>query len=237
MQRAPRRTWVAIVGLVTLFVLIQGFVWHSASRGATGLSGDPSAIEMLKGPMASIMVLFTHMVLGAVVTVLAVVQLAGPIRQRWPRLHRISGRVMACLALLTGLGGLAYIAASGTIGGPLMSVAFAGYGVLMVIAAIQTPRFAMARDYARHRRWGLRLIVLGLGSWLYRLHYGLWYGATCTLSDTMCGIAAEPDFSGLFDQINVFAFYVPYLLVLEWYLRRTPTVRGDRAPYAPSSGI
>ncbi|WP_147105307.1 DUF2306 domain-containing protein [Tateyamaria sp. syn59] len=234
MQRAARLRWGPIVGLVTLFVLIQGCVWHSAYRGATGLSGNPSAIEMLTGPTASVMILFSHMVLGALVTVLAVVQLAGPIRKRWPRVHRMSGRVMAILALLTGLGGLAYIAASGTIGGPLMSVAFAGYGLLMVVAAVQTPRFAMARDYDRHRRWGLRLIVLGLGSWLYRLHYGLWYGTTCSLSDTLCGIAAEPDFSGLFDQINLFAFYLPYLLVLEWYLRRTPKQRVDSPPYARS---
>ncbi|APX11514.1 DUF2306 domain-containing protein [Tateyamaria omphalii] len=222
MQRSTTRTRWAIAGLVLLFVMIQGFVWHSAQRGALGLSGDTSVIERLTGPTPSLMSLFAHMVSGALVTLLSVIQLAGPIRQRWPRVHRISGRVLAVAALLTGIGGLIYIARSGTVGGAPMSVAFALYGVLMIIAAIQTPRFAMAGDYARHRRWGLRLIVLGLGSWLYRLHYGLWYGTTCTLSDTLCGIAAEPDFSGLFDQINLFAFYLPYLLALEWWLRRAP---------------
>ena len=222
MQRTARRTGWTIAGLVLLFVLIQGFVWHSVSRGTLGLSGDRSAIERLIGPQTSLLALFAHMVSGALVTLLSVVQLAGPIRQRWPRVHRISGRVLAVMAFLTGVGGLIYIGLSGTVGGPLMSVGFGVYGVLMITAAVQTPRLAMARDYARHRRWGLRLIVLGLGSWLYRLHYGIWYGITCTIGEHICGLAAEPDFSGLFDQIQVFAFYVPYLLALEWWLRRTP---------------
>ncbi|MEL7131740.1 MAG: DUF2306 domain-containing protein [Pseudomonadota bacterium] len=228
MQRSTARTAWTIAGLVLLFIAIQGFVWHSALRGTSGLSGDASAIDRLTGPTSSLMALFAHMVTGALVTTLCVVQLAGPIRRRWPRVHRISGRVLAVTALLTGVGGLAYIALSGTVGGPLMSVAFGLYGILMIIATIQTPRLAMQRDYTRHRRWGLRLIVLGLGSWLYRLHYGLWYGTTCTIGEHLCGLAAEPDFTGLFDQINLFAFYLPYLLALEIYLRRAPKLGGSR---------
>ncbi|WP_299041953.1 DUF2306 domain-containing protein [uncultured Tateyamaria sp.] len=222
MQRIAARTAWTIAGLLLLFVLIQGFVWHAAYRGAVGLSGDPTAIERLTGPRGSIVALFAHMVTGALVTTLSVIQLAGPIRRRWPRLHRNSGRLLAVAALLTGIGGLVYIARSGTVGGTDMSAAFGLYGVLMIIAAIQTPRLAMHRDYDRHRRWGLRLIILGLGSWFYRLHYGLWFGITCSLGDATCGMGVQSDFSGLFDRIQVWAFYLPYLLVLEWWLRRRP---------------
>jgi len=231
MQRTRLRTGLGIAGLVLLFVLIQGFVWHSAWRGALGLSGDVVVLGRLAGPTASTVAIFAHMVTGALVTVLSVVQLAGPIRRRWPRVHRISGRVLAPLALVTGIAGLIYIAMRGTVGGPVMSVAFGLYGVLMVVAAVQTPRLAMARDYVRHRRWGLRLIVLGLGSWLYRLHYGLWFGITCSIGDDVCGLGIERDFTGVFDRIQVFAFFVPYLLILEWVLRRERTVRAERTPY------
>ena len=222
MQRIEARTAWTIAGLVLLFVLIQGFVWHSAYRGTLGLGGDPAAIERLTGPPSSLMALFAHMISGALVTTLSVVQLAGPIRRRWPALHRASGRLLAIAALLTGIGGLIYIVRSGTVGGPDMSAAFGLYGVLMTVAAFQTPRLAMKGDYERHRRWGLRLIVLGLGSWLYRLHYGLWFGITCSLGDATCGIGVESDFSGLFDRIQVWAFYVPYLAALEVWLRRHP---------------
>ncbi|MEL6449823.1 MAG: DUF2306 domain-containing protein [Pseudomonadota bacterium] len=225
LQRAQAQAAAGVVALGLLFLVVQGFVWHSASRGALGLSGDVTAIERLTGPRGSLAALFAHMLTGALVTVLSVVQLAGPIRRRWPRVHRVSGRVLAVMAALTGLGGLVYIAFSGTVGGPLMSVAFGLYGVLMLVAAVQTPRLAMRGDYVRHCRWGLRLVVLGLGSWLYRMHYGLWYGITCSMGEETCGIGVAPDFSGLFDQIQVFAFYLPYLLVLELWLRRTQGAR------------
>ncbi|MEX0310814.1 MAG: DUF2306 domain-containing protein [Tateyamaria sp.] len=232
MHRSKTRTALTIAGLLLLFLLIQGFVWHSAARGTLGLTGNTAAIERLTGPDTSLMALFAHMVSGALVTLLSVVQLAGPIRRRWPRVHRMSGRVLAVTAALTGVGGLIYIALSGTVGGPLMSAAFGLYGVLMIVAAIQTPRLAMRGDYDRHRRWSLRLIVLGLGSWLYRLHYGLWYGITCSLGEASCGMGAEPDFTGLFDRGQVWAFYLPYLPVLELFLRRARPVRGNRTPFA-----
>jgi hypothetical protein len=33
------------------------------------------------------------------------------------------------------------------------------------------------------------------------------------------GVASNKDFSGTFDLVQNFAFYVPYLLLLEFYLR------------------
>lgn len=215
-----RATW-ALIGLALLGIAVQGFVWHSAQRGVLGLSGEPEALGRLAGTASSNLAIFAHMILGALVTVLSVVQLAGPIRRRWPRVHRASGRVLAVCALLTALGGLAYIAMRGTVGGPVMSFAFGLYGALMAVAAVQTPRFAIAGDYARHRRWGLRLIVLGLGSWIYRVHYGLWYGIGCSLGEATCGLATNDQFTGAFDLVTMFAFYLPYLALLEIYLRRT----------------
>lgn len=219
----PRVTFAAalgLLGLVALFVAVQGFVWHSMSRGVLGLAGSSEAQGRLAGSALSNGYIFGHMVFGGVVTLLAVVQSAGFVRRRWPIVHRLSGRVLALSALMTGLGGLGYILLRGTIGGPIMNVGFGLYGILMILCAIQTPRYAMAGDYARHRRWGLRLILVALGSWIYRVHYGLWYGATCSIGPELCGVGASADFSGPFDIIQMFAFYLPYLLLLEWILRR-----------------
>jgi hypothetical protein len=54
--------------------------------------------------------------------------------------------------------------------------------------------------------------VLAIGSWLYRMHYTLWYMTTG-------GLGSERDFSGPFDQIQLFAFYLPYLAALELWFR------------------
>lgn len=220
MKAAMRSGVFGLIGIVALFVAVQGFVWHSAERGVLGLLGNVEAQGRLAATRLGNGFIFGHMVMGAVVTLLAVVQATGTVRRRWPVVHRWSGRVLAVSAFATGVGGLGYILLHGTIGGPLMSVGFGLYGVLMILCAVQAPRFAVARDYARHRRWGLRLIVLALGSWIYRVHYGLWYGTTCTIGPEVCGLGARPDFSGPFDIIQMFAFFLPYLLVLEWILRR-----------------
>ena len=214
------RTFWALLGLAVLMLAVQEFSWHAMWRGMAGLRGDAEAQGRLAGSLPSTTGMFLHMVTGGLVTRFAVIQLAAPIRTRWPHIHRLSGRILVPLALITAIGGLTYIALRGTIGGPMMSVGFGLYGVLMALAAVQTLRFALARERVRHRRWGLRLIVLALGSWIYRVHYGLLYGITCSLGEELCGLGSQSDFLGPFDIIQNLAFYAPYLLILEWYLRR-----------------
>lgn len=153
-----------------------------------------------------------HFLGGGLLLVLGNLQFVTPLRDRWPVVHRALGRVYIAAALLAGVGGLLFIALRGCVGGPLMDVAFAGYGVLMVLAASQTVRHAVARRTAVHRQWAVRLYALAVGSWLYRMGYGFWF----MLTD---GIGVQEGFSGPFDYVMDFAFYVPGLIVAEGYLR------------------
>jgi hypothetical protein len=113
----------------------------------------------------------------------------------------------------TALGGLVYIALRGTIGGTPMDIGFSLYGVLLLGAALQTIRHARAGHFAEHHKWALRFFWLALGSWFYRVHYGLWYLATDRLW-------SNPQFTGGFDLVQNFAFFLPYLIGVEIYLRR-----------------
>ena len=87
------------------------------------------------------------------------------------------------------------------------------FGVLTLLAAIQTIRHAQASRLNAHAKWALRFFWLAIGSWLYRVHYGLWYLTTD-------GLWSNAAFTGVFDLIQNFAFYVPYLIGLEIYLAR-----------------
>lgn len=216
-RRASRwalREWAGHATLALLLLLALPFALYAARFGLSGLTADLSGTTYLHTPgdWRPNLSLFLHMIAGAVITLLAPLQLVPMIRRRWPAVHRASGYAVVVLALLTGTGGLLFIALRGTIGGPLMDAAFAGYGLLLLAAAVGTARHARARDFARHRRWGLRLFVLAIGSWIFRLHYVLWYAVTD-------GLWSEPDFSGAFDRAQMFAFYLPYLLALELWLR------------------
>ncbi|MEM6577057.1 MAG: DUF2306 domain-containing protein [Pseudomonadota bacterium] len=212
--------------MLVLFVMVLGFVIHATNLGWSGLTTDLTGISRLYSEIAPANLgIFAHMIAGAAITALAPLQLIPLVRRKWPAMHRRFGRIIGVAALLAGLGGLAYIALRGTVGGPHMSIAFAIYGALMIVAALQTIRHARARRFTLHQDWALRLFFLAIGSWLYRVHYGLWHLSTD-------GAGMHDDFTGPFDQVNLWAFYVPYLLILEVVLWR----RG-RGLFAPNARV
>jgi hypothetical protein len=153
-----------------------------------------------------------HFAAGGVILVLGGVQLLAGLRARYPAVHRWTGRVYVGASLLAGVGGLVFIALKGTVGGWPMDLGFGLYGALTVLAAVQTWRHARARRLDAHRAWALRLFALAIGSWLFRMENGFWRMLTG-------GIGHTKDFSGPFDVVMAFFFYVPNLLVVEAWLR------------------
>jgi predicted membrane protein DUF2306 len=153
-----------------------------------------------------------HFAAGGIILALGCIQFVGSIRSRYPAVHRWIGRVYVTAAFLAGIGGLTFIVTKGTIGGTTMDVGFGIYGVLTAAAAIETYRHARARRLDTHRAWAMRLFALAIGSWLYRMDYGFWF----LLAD---GAGHLKDFSGPFDKVMAFFFYVPNLLVVEALIR------------------
>lgn len=153
-----------------------------------------------------------HLVAGGVLLLLGPVQLIGAIRSRWPGFHRWSGRLYVLAAFIAGVGGLAHILAKGTVGGTIMDIGFGLYGALVALAAVEAYRHARARRIPAHRAWAIRLFALVTGSWLYRMEYGFWLM-------TMGRLGHNGDFSGPFDMVMAFFFYLPNLMVAEIFIR------------------
>lgn len=153
-----------------------------------------------------------HFAAGGLILALGCIQLIAAVRERFPALHRWLGRVYVAAALVSGIGGLIFIAAKGTIGGTAMDVGFSLYGVLILLAAVETLRHALGRRLDTHRAWALRLFALAIGSWLYRMEYGFWIMLFGRLGRT-------PDFRGPFDVVMAFFFYLPNLAVVEAFIR------------------
>lgn len=200
--------------LFVVILLVLPFVFYAANFGQAGLRAaltEPHYLFSSNIPANNS--IFSHMVAGGLITLLVPLQLVAPLRRRFPRLHRWSGRLIVLAAILTAIGGLIYIALRGTIGGAVMNAGFMLYGSLMLLAATQTILHARAGRITQHNAWALRLFWLVLGSWLYRVHYGLWYLATG-------GLWSNPEFTGGFDLVQNFAFFLPYLIGVEIYLQR-----------------
>ncbi|MEJ6403959.1 DUF2306 domain-containing protein [Yoonia sp. 2307UL14-13] len=208
------RNRLQFIGLAALILLVVPFAIYAINFGQGGLRDAlPKPHYIRSSDTTANGAIFTHMILGGLITTMIPLQLIGVIRTRVPVFHRWSGRIITIGAAITALGGLIYIGLRGTIGGLPMDVGFTLYGILMLTAALQTIRHARRGQINAHHAWALRLFWLVLGSWLYRVHYGLWYAATG-------GAWSNPDFSGPFDLVQNFAFYVPYLIGVEIYLAR-----------------
>jgi len=170
-------------------------------------------------PLATIAI-GAHFVTGGVLLLLGPIQLIAAIRNRIPALHRWLGRLYLLAAAIAGLGGLGFILAKGTVGGPAMDIGFGLYGALMVLCATLAFTNARARHIEVHRAWAIRLFALAIGSWLYRMEYGFWFLLFGQQGHT-------PDFRGAFDMVMDFAFYLPNLAVAEAFIRAR---RDDAAP-------
>ena len=170
---------------------------------------------------AATLAIGVHFATGGILLLLGPLQLVARVRNAAPAVHRWIGRLYVAAAILVGLGGLGFIAAKGTIGGRPMDIGFGLYGVLVVLAAVQTFRFARIRDLEPHRAWAIRLYALAIGSWLYRMDYGFW-----ALFAKLAG--HTPTFDGPFDVVMAFFFYLPNLVVAELVIRArtTPWRRG-----------
>lgn len=202
--------------MLLLLLISLEFVRYAIQLGWNGFATGLPGHRLVAASGAANFGLFAHMIAGAVITALAPIQLLPFMRRRWPQVHRWAGRVLVGFAGVAGLGGLVYIALNGTVGGHQMNIAFAVYGALVVLCAVQTLRFARARKLRDHRDWAVRLFFLCIASLLYRIHYGLW-----DLATDGAGVSGlEAGMSGWFDRINNWAFYVPYLLAVEIALWR-----------------
>lgn len=211
-----RKVYIAI-GLSFLILHALPFALWSLGVGVSALGGGDLTDSRFHTPgaPATNLAIFGHMALGALLMVFVPLQFWPGLRARFTAYHRWAGRLLCAGAALTGVGGLGYIFVRGTIGGLWMDIGFALYGGLLVCCAGQAIRYARLRVFDRHLRWALRLLLLTFGSWIYRLHYGVWYAFTD-------GLASTPEFDGAFDLAQNFAFYLPYLLLLELWLRRRP---------------
>ena len=159
-----------------------------------------------------------HFAAGGLILVLGCIQLLQSVRINYPAWHRWIGRIYVVSCLATAIGGIFFILFKGTVGGLSMDIGFGFYGVLMFISAILTWKHAANRNIELHRAWALRLFILAIGSWLYRIETGLARIFLGSLGHTK-------DFQGTTDMIMNFFFYVPNLILLEIYLKCKWTIK------------
>lgn len=167
-----------------------------------------------------------HIALAFYVTAFGPLQLIPAIRNRAPHLHRWNGRLYGATAILISLGALYMVwtrGATGTGVFTLNSIAITINGVLIIVFAALTIRYALARNIAVHHRWAMRLFIAMSAVWLMRVGYGFWLFIFAP--GAAPGMTRQVD--GWFDIALAFAATLAPLVFLEtYYLARKARAGG-----------
>lgn len=153
-----------------------------------------------------------HFICGAVLVLAWPLLLSSRIRARHRAVHRWTGRVYVTAGLLAGTGGLSFIFTRGAYV-QSASIAFGIWGAVMMLSAAMAYVHARAKRFDLHRAWAIRLFAMVLGSWLFDLEIRAW-------KDLAGGIGfGEGNTSGPLDYAMLYLFFVPNLLVAEFFIR------------------
>ncbi len=163
-----------------------------------------------------------HFLMGTVLVLAWPILLSARIRSRHRKVHRWTGRIYVAAGFLAGAGGFSFILTHGSFS-RAAAIAFSIWGAVMMLSSVMAYVHARARRFDRHRAWAIRLFAMVLGSWLFDIEIQAW-------TDWAGGVGMNADgASGPFDLAMLFLFFVPNLLVAEFFIRnmhRRPVLPG-----------
>ncbi|MDQ2068792.1 DUF2306 domain-containing protein [Natronospira bacteriovora] len=149
--------------------------------------------------------LIVHALAGTVALALGPFQFLSRLRNRYPRLHRISGRVYLLCILISGLTGLWL--AFFTPGGVAATSGFFLLAVLWLLTGALALRAVLQGNYPVHQAWMMRSYALTFGAVTLRIYLGLGVPLAGLPFDQVYAMAA-------------WASWVVNLLFVEWVLLR-----------------
>jgi tetratricopeptide (TPR) repeat protein len=170
------RLWfgLAVAGQLTLAFEVASFYSHTAARGQWSAWNKFMLHGYVPGQPIGNGVVAAHLV-GVVLLILSgALQLAPQVLRRAPKVHRWSGRVYMVAALAMSGAGVSMLVRRGTSGGPAEYAALFVNAALIWVFAGLALRYALKRDFVRHKQWALRLYVVSLGVFFLRVAVLMW---------------------------------------------------------------
>lgn len=155
-----------------------------------------------------------HVLLAAVITIGGPLQVIKKVRDRFPKLHRISGRVYIFSAFLIATAGLYLTWVRGNIGGLVGAMFITTNGLLILTCAYFTIRKAMGSQFNAHRKWAIRLYFVMSGVWFFRVFLMLWL----TVHQAPVGFDPETFQGPALNMLYTFSYILP-IVFLELYFR------------------
>jgi hypothetical protein len=203
---------VAILGQLVFAASVAIFYGNSAAHGNWQAWNSAMTKGYQPGHTLSNSAAGAHVAGAVLIIILGALQLIPRVRTRFPVFHRWNGRVYLFGAFAITVSAMYMIWVRGSVGDLPQHLGATLNAALVWIFGGLALRTAMARNFTAHRRWALRLFVVLLGVWFFRVMITLWvivFGTVGFDSTT---------FTGPLLTFLTFGSYLIPLAVLELYL-------------------
>jgi hypothetical protein len=212
--RIAATCWFVVTGLGQLMFVtyLFGFYGRTALQGHVDAWNHVFARSYVAGDTVHNTVVATHLAFAALITAGGLLQMMTGVRRWLPRFHRWNGRIYLVSAFVMGLGGLAMVWTGTNVGDLSQQIAISINAILIMLCAVMVLRHALARRFALHRRWALRLFLVVSGVWFFRI------GLTFWIMVNQGPVGFDPKtFTGPALTIIAFAQYLLPLAILQLY--------------------
>lgn len=112
-----------------------------------------------------------HIIPGLLFLVLGPLQFVVSIRARWPKAHRISGRIFIVSGFMMAISAIAINIVFPPFGGIFKSIAVYIFSLAQIVTLTIALRAILRRDIARHRAWMIRAFAIGLAISTMRIFF------------------------------------------------------------------
>jgi len=207
--------WLAIVGLLMLSFIPIASGMFRLNQLTSGVAITPANARFFASPLPVVV----HIVGSSLFAILGAFQFSTGFRRRWPRWHRVVGRLLVLAGLLVGLSGIwmALFYYPRPVGdGDFLAALRLLFGSAMIGSIVRSFVAIRRGDVRGHRAWMMRGYAIGLGAGTQTL--------TLMLGEM---IAGKPDelsralLMGLAWMIN--------LAVAEWIIRNRSVLQARTA--------
>lgn len=205
----------ALVGQWAFFYYIAAFYGPSALSGNFESWNRLAAVgakPFIAGDTRGNLVFAAHALGAGIVALGGALQLVPWIRARFPRFHRINGRVFLATVVALSVSGFYLVWVRKTSTSAQGAIGTTINGVLILVFAMRTYVTARARQLVVHRRWAMRLYLVSNAQWFLRVGVFGYF-----VLSKLAGHQAS--FRDPFFAFWTFGCYLVPLAVLEVYLR------------------
>lgn len=159
--------------------------------------------------------LFIHVISAAILSFCGMLQLVPALRQKYPLVHRLNGRLFLILGLMGALTGLYLTWMRGSRLSDIGSIGVTLNGVLILVFSFYAWFFAIKGKIQLHKRLAIHSFLLVNGVWTFRLYLISW------MIITQGGYGNSANLDGPADMVLSFACYLLPMAFAELYFWAT----------------